>query len=94
MGLWGSVGVFTFNFAQFNKQTGLQNSGMRLLWKILAKLGVPPQMIKIIKKLYTNVTYKSTHGVKQGVVTYHMNVRRKNKSFENTHGAKQGGSTL
>ncbi len=48
-----------------------------MLWKILARLGVPPQIIKVIQKLYTDVTY-------------HMNVAGKKKSFESTCGVKQG----
>jgi hypothetical protein len=48
-----------------------------LLWKILARLGVPPQMIRVLQKLYKNVTY-------------HMNVAGMKKSFESTCGVKQG----
>jgi exonuclease III len=48
-----------------------------LLWKILEKFGIPPQMIKVLQKLYTNVTY-------------HMNVAGKKKAFESTCGVKQG----
>jgi hypothetical protein len=48
-----------------------------LLWQVLKRFGVPPQMIKVLQKLYTNVTY-------------HMNVAGKKKSFESTCGVKQG----
>jgi hypothetical protein len=28
-----------------------------LLWKVLERFGVPPQMIKVLQKLYISVTY-------------------------------------
>jgi hypothetical protein len=48
-----------------------------LLWKILARLGIPPKMIVVLQKLYAKVTY-------------HMNVDGRKKSFEITCGVKQG----
>jgi hypothetical protein len=42
-----------------------------LLWKILARLGIPPKMIAVLQKLYTKVTY-------------HMSVAGKKKSFKST----------
>ena len=48
-----------------------------LLWKILQKLGIPPQMIKVLQKLYTNVTY-------------HMKIGREKTNFLSTCGVKQG----
>jgi hypothetical protein len=48
-----------------------------LLWKVLERFGVPPQMIKVLQKLHTNVTY-------------HMNVAGKKQLFESTCGVKQG----
>jgi hypothetical protein len=48
-----------------------------LLWKILQKLGIPPQMIKVLQKLYTNVTY-------------HMKIGGKKPNFLSTCGVKQG----
>jgi hypothetical protein len=50
-----------------------------LLWKILEKFGIPPQMIKVLQKLYTNVSY-------------HMSVAGKKRAFESTCGVKQGGN--
>jgi Reverse transcriptase (RNA-dependent DNA polymerase) len=38
-----------------------------LLWKILQKLGIPPQMIKVLQKLYTNVTYHMKIGGKKQI---------------------------
>jgi hypothetical protein len=50
----------------------------KLLWKIILKqFGVPPQMIRVVQKLYTNVTY-------------HLNVAGKKQSFESTCRVKQG----
>ena len=48
-----------------------------LLWKVLAKSGVPLQMIRVLKKLYMNATY-------------YMNIAGNKKSFESTCGVKQG----
>jgi hypothetical protein len=48
-----------------------------LLWQVLPRFGVPPQMIIVIQKLYMNVTY-------------HMNIAGKKKSFKSTCGVKQG----
>jgi hypothetical protein len=48
-----------------------------LLWKILENFGIPPQMIKVLQNLYTNVTY-------------HMNEAGKKSAFESTCGVKQG----
>jgi hypothetical protein len=48
-----------------------------MLWIILDRLGVPPQMITVLKKLYTDVTI-------------HMKVGTKTQSFGSTCGVKQG----
>jgi hypothetical protein len=47
-----------------------------LLWKVLERFGVPSQMIKVLQKLYTNVTY-------------HMNIAGKKKSFKSTCGVNK-----
>jgi hypothetical protein len=52
-----------------------------LLWKILARLGIPPKMITVLQKLYIEVTY-------------HMNAAGKKKSFESTCGVKQGNNLV
>jgi hypothetical protein len=48
-----------------------------LLWQILKKLGIPPQMIKVLQKLYNNVMY-------------HMKIGGKKTIFLSTCGVKQG----
>ena len=48
-----------------------------LLWQILKKFGIPPQMIKVLQKLYNNVTY-------------HMKIGGKKTKFLSTCGVKQG----
>jgi hypothetical protein len=48
-----------------------------LLWQILKKSGIPPQMIKVLQKLYNNVTYQ-------------MKIGGKKTKFLSTCGVKQG----
>jgi hypothetical protein len=48
-----------------------------LLWQILKKLGIPPQMIKVLQKLYNNIMY-------------HMKIGGKKNKFLSTCGVKQG----
>jgi hypothetical protein len=48
-----------------------------MLWLILARLGIPPQMIQVLQKLYTDVTI-------------HMKIGSKTESFGSTCGVKQG----
>jgi hypothetical protein len=57
----------------------------KLLWKILEKFGILPQMIKALQKLYMNATYHMTvvAGMKGKILRKHLPGETRRQSWPN-----------